>query len=104
MFPIIQPLLGGAGSNACIIASNVGQNVLAILLAEIVFLAPALAQEVSAGLTGRVTDSTGAAVANATVTARDVDRGATWPTATNEDGIYAFPRIPTGPYSLNVEA
>ena len=27
-----------------------------------------------------------------------------WPTKTNEDGIYAFPRIPAGDYELRVEA
>ncbi len=63
-----------------------------------------LAQEVSSGLTGRVTDPTGAAVVGAAVTARDQDRGTSWPATTNEDGIYAFPRIPPGNYGLRVEA
>src|ERR1700687_1115514 len=65
---------------------------------------PVLAQEVSAGITGRVTDPSGSAVANATVTAKDTERGTEWPTKTNEDGIYAFPRIPAGDYQLKVEA
>jgi hypothetical protein len=64
----------------------------------------ALAQETSAGLTGRVTDPSGAAIVGATVTARDMDRGTVWPTKTNEDGIYAFPRIPNGNYELKVES
>ena len=62
------------------------------------------AQEVSAGITGRVTDPSGAAIVGATVTAKDLDRGTDWPTKTNEDGIYAFPRIPIGRYELRVEA
>jgi hypothetical protein len=33
------------------------------------------AQEVSASITGTITDATGALVANASVTAKDVDRG-----------------------------
>jgi len=41
---------------------------------------------------------------SATVTARDVDRETLWPTKTNEDGIYAFPRIPIGRYELKVES
>src|SRR5579862_167096 len=65
---------------------------------------PLLAQEVSAGITGRVTDPSGAAIVNATVTARDLDRSTVWPTKTNEDGIYAFPRVPPGRYELKVEA
>jgi hypothetical protein len=77
-----------------------------LLLAAIVIFAsqPVLAQEISAGITGRVVDPTGAAVVGATVTARDVNRGTTWPTKTNEEGIFAFPRIPVGSYELKVEA
>jgi hypothetical protein len=62
------------------------------------------AQEVSAGITGRVTDPSGSAIVGANVSAKDVDRGTDWPTTTNEDGIYAFPRIPIGRYELRVEA
>ena len=64
----------------------------------------AYAQEVSAGITGRVTDPSGSAIVGATVNAKDLDRGTEWPTTTNEDGIYAFPRIPIGHYELRVEA
>jgi hypothetical protein len=62
------------------------------------------AQEVSAGITGRVTDPSGSAIVGAAVTAKDQDRGTEWPTKTNEDGIYNFPRIPVGTYSLKVES
>jgi len=62
------------------------------------------AQEVSAGITGRVTDPSGSAIVGASVTAKDLDRGTEWPTTTNEDGIYAFPRVPVGKYSLKIEA
>jgi hypothetical protein len=63
-----------------------------------------VAQEVSAGITGRITDPTGAAIVGAQVTARDVQRGTVWPTQTNQEGIYAFPRIPAGTYEVKVEA
>src|ERR1051325_745475 len=62
------------------------------------------AQEVSSGLTGRVTDPNGGAIAGAAVTARDQDRGTSWPAITNEDGIYAYPRIPSATYTLKIEA
>ena len=77
-----------------------------ILLAVVLCLCtyPIFAQEVSAGITGHVTDPSGAAIVNATVAAKDLDRGTEWPTKTNEDGIYAFPRIPAGDYELRVEA
>jgi hypothetical protein len=62
------------------------------------------AQEVAATITGTVTDSTGAALSGATVTARDVDRGTFWPTTTNDDGAYTLPHIPVGNYDVTVEA
>ena len=49
-------------------------------------------------------DPSGSAIVGATVMAKDQDRGTEWPTTTNEDGIYTFPRIPVGTYSLKVEA
>ncbi|HUK18539.1 MAG TPA: TonB-dependent receptor [Bryobacteraceae bacterium] len=67
-------------------------------------VAPSFAQEVSAGITGRVTDPSGSAIVNAKVLAKDLDRDTEWPTTTNIDGIYAFPRIPPGRYSLKIEA
>jgi hypothetical protein len=73
-------------------------------LLTLLLFAPAPAQEVSAGLTGRVTDPTGAVVAGATVTVTDVDRSTVWPATTNADGIYAYPRLPNGAYSVRVEA
>ena len=76
----------------------------AILLACLLLASPATCQEVSAGLTGRVTDASGGAIVGATVTARDLDRGTSWNATTNEDGIYAYPRIPNGSYSVKVEA
>jgi hypothetical protein len=63
----------------------------------------ARAQEVTAGITGAVTDATGAPLAGATVTARDMDRGTAWPTTTNTDGLYNILRIPVGTYNLTVE-
>ncbi len=65
---------------------------------------PVMAQEVSAGITGRVTDPSGGAIVGAAVTAKDLDRQTQWPTKTNEDGIYAFPRIPVGRYELRIES
>jgi Carboxypeptidase regulatory-like domain/TonB dependent receptor/TonB-dependent Receptor Plug Domain len=63
-----------------------------------------VAQEVSAGITGRVTDPSGSAVVGATVKVKDLDRSTEFPTTSNEDGIYAFPRVPNGRYSLTVES
>ncbi|MCC6394980.1 MAG: TonB-dependent receptor [Bryobacterales bacterium] len=62
------------------------------------------AQEVSAGLTGKVTDPSGASIVGAKVVAKDIQRGTEWPTTSLDDGFYAFPRIPVGTYELRVEA
>ena len=78
--------------------------VLITLLAALL-LAPALsfAQDVTAAITGRVTDPSGGAVPGAKVTATDTQRGTTWPTVTNGDGVYSLPRIPVGTYNVTVE-
>ena len=63
-----------------------------------------MSQEISAGITGRVTDPSGSAIVNANIAAKDLVRGTEWDTKTNEDGIYAFPRVPAGDYQVRVEA
>src|SRR2546425_9996959 len=67
-------------------------------------VAPVHGQEASASITGRVTDVSGAAVASASVIVRDRLRGTSFPTVTNEEGIYVFPRLPIGGYELRVES
>jgi len=61
-------------------------------------------QDVTATITGTITDASGAPLAGASVTAKDMDRGTVWPTTTNTEGIYNILRIPVGSYSLRVEA
>ena len=52
-------------------------------------LAPvAWGQQVTATITGKVTDPSGAAVANAKVDRHIVERGTQYPTTTNADGYY----------------
>ena len=63
-----------------------------------------MAQEVTAAITGKVTDPSGAAVVGATVTARDMDRGTLWKTQCNSEGVYNLPRLPIGRYELRVES
>jgi hypothetical protein len=59
---------------------------------------------VSASITGTITDASGAVVVNAAISAKDVNRGTTYSTVSNEAGIYLFPRIPPGNYEVRVEA
>jgi hypothetical protein len=64
---------------------------------------PGFAQEVTASITGTITDPSGAPIVGVTVTAKDVDRGTSWSTTTNEVGIYSILKIPVGNYSVRVE-
>ena len=60
-------------------------------------------QEITAAITGRVTDPSSAAVAGAKVTATDTAHGTVWPTVTNNQGAYDLPRLPVGTYNVKVE-
>ncbi len=76
-----------------------------LVIALLTALAPyGAAQEASAAITGKVTDPSGAAIANANVSARDVERGTVWNTKTSDEGVYNFTRLPVGRYELKVEA
>ena len=72
----------------------------------LVVLAPSLmAQTAEMGaLTGRVTDPSGAVVANVTVTATSVDNGQTRSATTGTDGTYKLDGLPAGNYRVKFEA
>jgi hypothetical protein len=63
----------------------------------------AVAQDVTATITGTVTDPSGAAIAGATVVAKSVERGVTFSTTTNDAGVYRIPELLVGNYTLRVE-
>jgi hypothetical protein len=65
---------------------------------------PARTQEVTAGITGTVTDPNGAAVVGALVTATDTQRGTSFSTRSDADGLYYLQRIPVGTYQLRAES
>lgn len=62
------------------------------------------AQAVSATLLGSVNDKTGASVANAKVTIKELATQITHEVTTNESGNYTFPNLPPGAYSVTAEA
>ncbi|HTX39262.1 MAG TPA: carboxypeptidase regulatory-like domain-containing protein [Bryobacteraceae bacterium] len=76
-----------------------------VFTAGLLFLAinASWAQEVTAAITGKITDASGAAIADAKVTATDIDRGTVWPTTTNAEGAFNLPRLPIGSYNVRVE-
>ena len=61
------------------------------------------AQEVTASITGTVTDPSGAAVPGATVTATSQERGIAYTAQTNESGLYRISQLPAGSYDLKIE-
>src|SRR5215470_3322644 len=63
----------------------------------------ALGQEGTAGVTGTVTDPSGAPISGVRVTAHDTERGTVWTATTNDAGVYDFARLPVGNYDLRIE-
>src|SRR4051812_1184007 len=59
------------------------------------------AQEGRASISGTVTDQTGAYVAGAVVTARETATGQTRAATTTSDGLFSFPLLPVGTYTLS---
>ncbi len=73
-------------------------------LACCLIAAPLWGQTNSGSLQGTVTDPSGAALAGATVTARNMDTGLAITTVTTEAGLYSVPNLPPGRYAVSVDA
>jgi outer membrane receptor protein involved in Fe transport len=65
--------------------------------------APAAAQQTTGNIIGTVVDSQGAAIAGATVSARNADTGFRRETASDDNGIYRLLALPVGRYSVVAE-
>src|SRR5437899_12789970 len=63
----------------------------------------AVAQSTDAPVSGNVTDPTGAAVANARVSARNVNTGVVSQTNANEAGVFVFGALQPGTYQVTAE-
>jgi hypothetical protein len=61
-------------------------------------------QDISAKITGTVTDASGAVVAGAEVTAREISRGTIYNTRTSASGSYYLSPLPVGQYTLKITA
>jgi hypothetical protein len=64
---------------------------------------PPLGAQNSGEITGAVTDSTGAAIAGATVTVKALATGQTRRVVTNETGAYSAPFLVPGLYDVSAE-
>src|SRR5579872_7221992 len=77
-------------------------NSFAVLTASVLLLAAcASAQTFNASLGGTVTDSTGAVLTNAVVTATGIETGVAIKTTTNTSGVYEFPSLQEGNYRVS---
>jgi hypothetical protein len=65
---------------------------------------PIAAQLPTGAFVGTVRDSSGATIANATVTVRNTDTNLRRTATTEQDGSYRFLELPVGPYELRAEA
>src|SRR5262249_19110045 len=61
------------------------------------------AQTFRGTILGTVTDTSGAAIAGATVTVKNVDTGLTRVVTTGSEGSYSVPELPIGNYSVTIE-
>jgi hypothetical protein len=77
--------------------------VVLLLVVVLGTLTAAWGQEVTASITGTITDPSGAAVPGAKVTATSQERGLTYDAETNDSGLYRIAQLPVGTYALKVE-
>src|SRR6476660_7682716 len=79
--------------------------VYALAIAMVVLLGAnvTLGQDVTATITGTVTDQQGAPIVGAGVTAKSVERGTVFKDVSNEAGIFRITNLPVGNYELRVE-
>jgi hypothetical protein len=79
------------------------QRILLYVCAVLLLVPPAIAQVNDASLTGIVADQSQAAVANATVTARNQATNFTQVVQTDSSGYYSFLSLPIGSYVVTVK-
>src|ERR1700724_4209375 len=86
------------------IASGGTRVLVALLLVALFAPLAAKADNVYASIRGVVTDPSGAAVPNATVTSTNTDTGIVTRTTTSADGIFVFPQLAIGTYKVTATA
>ncbi|MGI9107093.1 MAG: carboxypeptidase regulatory-like domain-containing protein [Pyrinomonadaceae bacterium] len=84
--------------------SRANHRFLACLILLALAASASLAQTSTSRINGSVTDSTGAVVAGAAVTAKNDATGVVQTQNTTDAGLFAFPSLPVGSYTISVEA
>jgi len=84
------------------LAISVTFLMLSVLLAPL-FSRPVMAQATTGALKGVVTDDKGAVIADADVSAKNDATGVETKTKSNGEGLYNFPRLQPGVYTVSVQ-
>src|SRR5215471_12148101 len=83
---------------------RVGRWTFALLLLCVALTRLPLSAQITGGtLNGTITDPAGAVVPGAAVTATNLGTNAEYHTQTTSAGLYVFPELPAGNYSITVE-
>ncbi len=83
---------------------NLTLSAVLVLLSLLIAVPVAMqGQQYSGSITGTVTDASGAAVAGATVTAKNIGNNQSVDTTTSDQGVYTFGQLPVGTYEVTVK-
>jgi hypothetical protein len=92
------------GSSAKLEIRRAGSTIIqSLLVLTFLVLAPTTKAQVSATLSGLVTDPSGAAISGAAVTAQNTDTGLSRSTVTDQSGRYQLFALPVGQYELRAK-
>ena len=79
-------------------------RLLCLILASAIATLPALSQNVSSTIVGKIHDATGASIPKARVSVTNEGTGIETKTETGSDGEYTLPGLPFGQYTIRIEA
>src|ERR1700743_1901679 len=79
-----------------------GRNILLSFLLLLLSCSLSFAQTITGSVTGTVTDASGATVSGASVTATNTATRVSFPSQTNNDGVYTIKFLPIGQYKVVV--